>query len=268
MITFHNSSFVSAQRVLVEADHPIRKRLQFKVRYGLVQHPRLGLVLIDTGYSADLDTLRGTQARLYRAMLGPELVASGQIGAVLARRGQSLADIRHVILTHLHPDHVCALAHLTHATIHLSTDALDLWKKPPKLLDITHGLLRNLLPSRNGLTLRPFETAPQKSLSPRLGTGFDLFGDGNVLAIALPGHMAGHCGLVIETDRGPLLYAADTAWTLRGLAADAKIGFAGRRITADLAAWHASRRRVAAFADAGYAVALAHDPDTNPFDAT
>ena len=50
-------------------------RVAFPVRYGLFEHPREGLVLIDTGYTAALNTTAGLLLKAYRTGLRPQLVS-------------------------------------------------------------------------------------------------------------------------------------------------------------------------------------------------
>jgi glyoxylase-like metal-dependent hydrolase (beta-lactamase superfamily II) len=45
--------------------------------------------------------------------------------------------------------------------------------------------------------------------------GFDLLGDGSLIAIALPGHSAGQMGLLIpDADGRPVFMVADACWSL------------------------------------------------------
>jgi glyoxylase-like metal-dependent hydrolase (beta-lactamase superfamily II) len=53
-----------------------------------------------------------------------------------------------------------------------------------------------------------FEDAPL----PALGGTHDLFGDGSLRLMNLPGHARGQIGLLAGADRGQILFAADGAW--------------------------------------------------------
>lgn len=44
------------------------------------------------------------------------------------------------------------------------------------------------------------------------GPAHDLFGDGSLLLVRLPGHARGQIGLFLQTASGPVLLAADSAW--------------------------------------------------------
>ena len=51
--------------------------------------------------------------------------------------------------------------------------------------------------------------APGKPITPLVGD-YDVFGDGNVLALFLPGHTPGHYGLLVKLKSGPVLISGDT----------------------------------------------------------
>jgi glyoxylase-like metal-dependent hydrolase (beta-lactamase superfamily II) len=44
-----------------------------------------------------------------------------------------------------------------------------------------------------------------------------LFGDGSLALVTLPGHARGQLGLLARTDRGPVLFAADSCWLRRSI---------------------------------------------------
>jgi glyoxylase-like metal-dependent hydrolase (beta-lactamase superfamily II) len=64
--------------------------------------------------------------------------------------------------------------------------------------------------------LQFFDDAPACALPApyaAFGDGFDLFGDGSVRIVSLPGHAAGHVGLLFADGRGDVLLIADAAWS-------------------------------------------------------
>ena len=106
---FANSAFVSApERFYLRGGG--WRAVPLRVRYGLFEHPTAGLVLIDTGYGPRVtEGKRSLALRLYNAILGPDLVRSGQPAAVLQRLGFTPDDVSIVIVTHFHADHVAGL---------------------------------------------------------------------------------------------------------------------------------------------------------------
>lgn len=62
--------------------------------------------------------------------------------------------------------------------------------------------------------LAPVELAPPFH---EFGQARDLFGDGSLLAVPLPGHAAGHHGLLFEDQQGPVLLVADASWSSQSI---------------------------------------------------
>jgi glyoxylase-like metal-dependent hydrolase (beta-lactamase superfamily II) len=264
-LSFPVSATVRAPGRFVDGAAPPGK-VTFPVRYGLLLHPRHGAVLVDTGYSRELWALSGFQAAAYRRLLSPTLRAEGDVDAVLGRAGVGREDVRHMIVTHLHPDHVSALARFSRSRIHLGRAALAQWSAPPSILDASHGLLRGLLPGPGSIDAVAFENSPRVPL-PWGGHGHDLFGDGSVVSVALPGHMSGHAGILFDREGDPLLYAVDVSWTRAGYRAGGHPPYPARLAVADLASARESADAVRRAEEAGIRVALCHDPEPLPEDA-
>ncbi|MEE7548475.1 MBL fold metallo-hydrolase, partial [Xanthomonas sp. Kuri4-1] len=79
------------------------------------------------------------------------------------------------------------------------------------------GLLPALLPDDFEPRLDFAEQAPARALTGAwraLGEGHDLFGDGSVLAVALPGHVPRQMGLWLrDAEDRELLLCADAVWS-------------------------------------------------------
>lgn len=153
-------------------------------------------VLVDTGY-APASEHRGVAGSLYRRILPPRLPDGG-----IAERVDP-ESVTHVVLTHLHPDHIGGVARFPHARFLLSAGIAGALARP-RLRD---GLLRRLLPEwfpgADSRVIEEFRHGPH---------GFriaDPFGDGSVLVVDLPGHARGHVGVLFERRA---LVAGDAAW--------------------------------------------------------
>lgn len=229
-LVFANSAHVAApERVLLRGGGWGKRVL--RVRYGLLIHPKVGAVLIDTGYTAHSvkDSARSLGLRLYSAALRPKLRAQDQPEPFLARYGLTPADVSHVIVTHLHADHVSGLRLFTNAQFIASGTAWDAARTARLLDNLRHGVFPELLPPDFGDRLSRIEGAGLR-LSVLGVSAFDLFGDGLVQALPLPGHAAGHFGLLCKTDMGDVLYAVDTQWLCAALPPGARPGFPARLI--------------------------------------
>lgn len=155
-------------------------------------------VLFDTGYAA-APWRTGAAGWAYRRLLPPRVPRGVTVGERLD------PSITHVVLSHLHPDHVGGLRAFPHATLVVTEGVRRSMDRP----SLRGGVLRGLLPGtdRPG----PLVVVPPDAFRPD-ATGLrtaDLFGDGTYRLVDLPGHAPGHVGALVE-DR--VLLAADAAW--------------------------------------------------------
>jgi glyoxylase-like metal-dependent hydrolase (beta-lactamase superfamily II) len=237
-----------------------RGPVSLPVRCGLIVHPVHGPVLIDAGYGPRVTQGpgRGLMLRAYAALLPIRLNPLESPLALLAAHGFSPDDVRNVIVTHLHADHVSYLRDLPYARF--VTDGQTSGR-------LRHGVFNELLPDDFAGRCDEMRAGALVDLPFGLGQGFDLLGDGAVLGVPLPGHAAGHFGLCFTQGR-PLLYAVDAQWMLDAVLADRLPGFPLRLIAQDDAALRGSVAFVRQFAQAGGEVVLCHDPTPTPYDWT
>ena len=236
-------------------------RLDIPIRYGLWQHARFGPVLIDTGYSSRVtsDAKRGVGLKLYNALLRPQLIEVNAPLRRLSALGFGPGDVTRIVLTHFHADHVAGLHDFPDAHILASADAFATLSRMSRLQQLHNVYYPELLPADFAGRLLPIEDCPPAELPYGLGHGFDLFRDGSLLAVPLPGHALGHFGLLWPEQA--LLYAVDAQWLLRAIM-ERRLPTGPARLTyASEAAVTASCEKVRAFALAGGRVVLCHDPE-------
>ena len=227
--------------------------MDIPVRYGRFHHPRAGRCLIDTGYTRRVTTgPRSVPLRLYNAVLRPRLTRHCLPDA------EPTVDT--IILTHLHADHISGLKDYPDARILADRTALlhflDKTSAP-----LRHGMFRELLPEDLLERVTDFAATSLAPAPLGLGEGRDLFGDGSVLAIPLPGHMRGHTGLCFPDADRPLLYAADAQWLHRAVMENRLPGAPARWFLDNACDCQTSADRIRTFAAAGGQVIYCHDPD-------
>jgi glyoxylase-like metal-dependent hydrolase (beta-lactamase superfamily II) len=187
-----------------------RRALECHALVGLLHHPQQGWLLWDTGYAPRmLEATRPWPFWLYRyatpLRLGQPVVHQ------LGRFGLQPADIQAVILSHFHADHVAGLRDFPHARI--ITSAAGYADVSPRrgLAALRRAFIPALLPedfARRVELIAHFDGPPL----PHLGPTHDLFGDGTLRLVNLPGHARGQLGLLVATPGSPTLLAADGAW--------------------------------------------------------
>lgn len=189
-----------------------RKTLVLHSVAALLQHPQQGWLLWDAGYAPRLlDATRRLPFRLYRWVtpmhVNPELAVVAQ----LARFGLTPGDVRRVVISHFHADHVAGLRDFPHADLIALRSAYEDVAGRRGLRALAVAFVPALLPDdfdRRALLLPAFTGAP---LGP-LGPTHDLFGDGSAVLTELPGHARGQMGLLARTPQGRVLFAADSCW--------------------------------------------------------
>lgn len=240
--------------------------ITLKVRFGFLDHPREGPVLIDTGYSSHikLSRERSLALKIYTAMTRPKL----EMEAVpfLASRGISPVDIRTIIVTHFHADHVSALRDFPNARIHADDDAYRKINAASHMTNVRQGVFTELLPGDFGERLMPFDQAETIYLPGSLGKGFDIFGDGSAVCVPLPGHAAGHCGVWFGQADTPFLYATDVQWMKRAVTQNAIPKLLSCIVRDNKQTMRESVERLRAYHEAGGEFMLCHDPEDSVYD--
>lgn len=156
----------------------------------LIEHPE-GLCLVDTGQTAEA-TRPGYFDRWYPffRLSRFELSAVDEVAAQLAATGFSPSDVRWVVLTHMHTDHVGGVRAFTESEVVVNRDE---WQPAQGLM----GRLRGYQPQHwpRGIGPRVVDLS-----GPGVGPfvrSYDVVGDGSVLMVPLPGHTLGHTGLLV-----------------------------------------------------------------------
>lgn len=234
----------------------------------LVEHPTEGVVLVDTGYAPRFgDATRAWPERAYALTTPMTLPRDQELSAQLASRGIAAHDVRHVVLTHLHADHVAGVRDFPQATLHATQSAVDSFYTfgtsfAGRIRATRSGMLRTLLPDDfrarvHLLNSRAMPTrevpsifAPLQGDTPgeaRPRCAYDVFGDGAILAMDLPGHAPGMVGIALPTLARPLFLVADAVWSVGTLEPGARAGLAERRVASDVTMAAESIRRLQQF---------------------
>lgn len=229
-------------------------QIDLAVRYARFTHARAGACLIDTGYSARVTRgARSLPLMLYAAILRPRLTPDALPG-----KGGLPSTI---LLTHLHGDHVSALRDYPAAKLVCDAGAAHHFLKAGAFARTHHGVFKELLPVDFAARITPIESLPVVEAPLGLGPARDVFGDGEVLAVPLPGHMRGHTGYVFARQETPILYAGDADWLARAIREDRSPGAPARWILDSEHEGRETAARLNAFEAAGGRIVLCHDPE-------
>lgn len=194
---------------------------EFPALVALLRHPHHGWMLFDTGYGqAFVDATRKLPESLYRSVTPVSWTPKQAIAAQLHAQGIPSGEIGHVLISHFHADHVGALHDFTTAKIWCAQSAWEDLHRRSSLSALTKGLLPALAPRELASRVNFYEHAEQARLPAELApfaTGYDLFGDGSIHAVTLPGHAVGHFGVCFRSGGNWVFLVADAAWSMRAI---------------------------------------------------
>ncbi len=169
----------------------------------LVRHSK-ATFLYDTGLCNDISLYLANQSWLFRNTLGSfalEQSLSGHLRALGLERGIDFA-----LLSHLYWDHVSGIPDIP--GVPLRVNRVEYEAARLGLLDASQALVRRLM-CNNPLECIDFTGPAYEGFR----ASHDLFGDGSIVLVPLPGHTAGNTGMFINRSNGPrLLLLGDAAW--------------------------------------------------------
>lgn len=181
------------RKAMYDADAPRGETLDVPVSCILLRHDQ-GNVLFDTGCNpaaaVDPQARWGDLAKIMTPVAPPEDNVVTGLGAV----GLSCDDIDVVVCSHLHADHCGCNTFFKRATVVIHAKEIEAARAPDALAA--------------GYIAAEWEqaTAPDALHGER-----DLFGDGRLVILPLPGHTPGTIGALVALEKsGTFLLASDT----------------------------------------------------------
>ena len=193
---------------------PDRNRITLPVCAYLIEHPK-GLILVDTGWCRDISPRGVYDPEAVRKVLPPHLaslfhpyVPEGMaIHEQLAAMGIRPEKLDYVMLTHLDPDHVAGLKHVSKAKRIILPEDEYFWS------------CRTVYKTRQPWSLwhdQPIERLYYRGspLGPNRWA-IDLFGDESIQLVNVPGHTDGQAAIIVRSGGRFVLLAADAAYSPR-----------------------------------------------------
>ena len=191
-----------------------RSWVEIPINVFVIEH-RDGLVLFDTGMDPAIlsdpnyiDSAIGRFfiKRVFRLHIKPD----DSLAKQLQNLGYTAADVRKVIVSHLHFDHIGGIAEVPQAVLLVSRDEWHQLSAPhPERDYIFREHIE--LPGANW-KLIDFVTTGDPLLAP-FGGCYDVMGDGSLIVLPTPGHTVGSLSMLVQTDyRPPLLLIGDLSY--------------------------------------------------------
>jgi len=195
---------------LVDRDEPI------VVRFHVIRHPERGMFIVDTGVERAVHDPDAAVRGIAADFMGIEekLVVRTDLASYLAAHG----PLAGVFLTHLHIDHVMGMPDVPKPTPIYAGPGETTPKSMQNL--VLRANLARLLDGHAPLSEWKFAPDP----AGRFDGLLDVFGDGSVWAIWVPGHTPGSTAYLVRTARGPVLLTGDASHTRWGWDNDVEPG--------------------------------------------
>jgi len=160
------------------------------------------LILVDTGETANVHDI--PFARF-------DLSENDELPAQLAAAGLALGDVDTVILTHMHGDHMDGAVHVAGPVLVHEPELAFARSFGAR---VVQRLLRQPVPAGVEFRALNLDGGPFGAFS----QSRSLSADGRIVAVATPGHTAGHISVICVDDEGRhVLLAGDTTDTIEQL---------------------------------------------------
>lgn len=207
---FQTAHSAAAPEALVVAGGRWGQPRQLVQQAVLIRHPR-GNLLYDTGLGRQIAAQFAVNSAFYRRFFAHAAV--NPLVDQMAAHGESPQDIRVIVPSHMHWDHISALPDLPWAQV---------WAEPAERQGAHEGEPPAFLASQ-------FEGVQHwRDLhytdGPYLGfaRSRDVHGDGSIVLVPLPGHTRGQVGLFLTLPSGRrYFFIGDATWTIEGVNAPA-----------------------------------------------
>ena len=169
-----------------------KNRIWLPVSAYLIEHPK-GLILFDTGWHTNVrkDPI-GHLTRKQFLVNQPRLSEGESIAEQLNLLGFKSSDLDYVIMSHMDSDHVSGLK--------LVSDAKNILTSDKELEDALKYKIRYVSSMWEGVVVNTFKL--EQTGDGPVGLSYDLFGDGSINLINIPGHSHGLCAMKITNNDG------------------------------------------------------------------
>ncbi|MGI5862138.1 MAG: MBL fold metallo-hydrolase [Myxococcales bacterium] len=218
------------------------------------------LLLVDAGWSEAVCEDPVGQLGWARAKsMGLELRPEDAISIQLAELGFEPGQVKTIVATHLHFDHVTGVADFPNAEIVTTPDELQAFS----------GLSRDIGYRARDLTMTERIRVVRMRQGARYGfsSSLDLFGDDEVVLLEADGHTPGHVAVALRGPQGLFIHVGDAVYNEWELAPDADRSLLAKLFCADKAAMMRTRARLRACRDDEAKPVLVPSHDSRVFES-
>lgn len=191
----------------------------------LVKHPK-GDLLIDTGFGREVDAHVASTPWLMRTLAKYQL--TGSVADQLPKQGYALDQLKGVVLTHAHWDHVSGLPDLPGIAVWVNADERRFVNEGGE-----HSYLARSFGDSIQYQIYEFKDGPYMGYDSSL----DFYGDGSIVLVAMGGHTPGSTGVFVTLASGKrYFFIGDMVWVREGYERPAERPFMARHLVGEDAA--------------------------------
>ena len=185
-----------------DQDHDI----MIPINMWIIDHP-MGLILFDTGNNVAISDGNCTSHwnEGFCGLLQPSQTRADVIDKQLEKVGLSVGDVKIVITSHSHLDHI--------GNIEMFPDAIHVIQKK----ELYQAWWPEKFQRGGAHVVADYDDARDFTYF-ELNGDYDLFGDGSVVVISTPGHTLGHQSVKVRmAETGTVILAQDAVWVKENL---------------------------------------------------
>lgn len=249
-IKYYSCGYCTNNLKLIFKKHK-REIKKFPAGVFLIKQPKEGYILFDTGYNTEIYNL-GWKGKIYNLFNPTYILKQDQINIQLEKEGIKCSEIKHLILTHLHPDHIGCIKYFENSKITISEEAFNTYKKNK----LRYLIFDRLLPEWFEERLTIISDNKLKENKNKYFSYYDLFGDKSMLLTKVNGHAKGQLGCLIENK---LFLGADSSWGNKFVGEAKKFRIFPRLIQSDMYEYIANDKMLNKMQKDGIRLCFSHD---------
>jgi glyoxylase-like metal-dependent hydrolase (beta-lactamase superfamily II) len=184
----------------------------------LIQHPQMSF-LYDAGFGTNVDAHAKAMPWLMQKLAN--YVKETPAAEQLRQNGIAPDSIKTIFISHSHWDHISGLEDFPGAEVMMPPAEVEFIhaRKMPGLID---QMINKLKVKTFDFTSGPYENFDRS---------FDLFGDGSIVFVPLPGHTDGSNGMFVNLRSGKrFFFIGDLTWALEGCQLPAERPWVARKL--------------------------------------
>jgi glyoxylase-like metal-dependent hydrolase (beta-lactamase superfamily II) len=184
----------------------------------LVRHPK-AMFLFDAGFGKNVDDHVKTMPWLMQKLTTYEKEVPAEVQ--LRYGGITPDKIDMIFISHSHWDHVSGLEDFPGVTVRMPSDELEFIRRH-RYSGLIDQFIDKLKVSTFEFAAKPYENFERS---------FDLFDDGSVVFVPLPGHTEGSMGMFVNLPSGKrFFFIGDLTWAIEGIQLPAERPWLARRL--------------------------------------